>query len=55
MSSACQWDGVVDNKGMDMNGNSRQLVQEDVYVWKVHLTDIFEKTHFYIGHVSVVR
>jgi hypothetical protein len=55
MSSACKWDGVVQNQGMDMNGQSKQLVQEDVYVWKVRLTGIFEMKHNYLGHVSVVR
>ena len=55
LSSSCQWDGVVVSGGMDMGGNSRQLAQEDVYVWKVRLTDIFDKEHNYIGHVSIVR
>ena len=55
MSSACKWSGPVVNKGADLNGHSGQLAQEDVYVWKVQLTDIFDKHHFYIGHVSIVR
>ena len=55
MSSVCRWDGKVVSGGMDMSGNSRDLSQEDVYVWKVRLTDIFNKKHFYIGHVSVVK
>lgn len=29
--------------------------QEDVYVWKVHLTDVFNKKHDYIGTVTLVR
>lgn len=49
MSSACKWDAKVES------GGSNQLVQEDVYVWKVRLTDIFDKVHSYIGHVSVVK
>ncbi|MBI3501950.1 MAG: PKD domain-containing protein [Bacteroidetes bacterium] len=49
MSSACKWDSKVEG------GNSNDLVQEDVYVWKVKLTDIFDKVHEYIGHVSVVK
>ena len=49
LSSACKWDGKVEG------GGSNQLVQEDVYVWKVRLTDIFDKVHNYIGHVSVVK
>lgn len=55
LSSFCKWDGKVQNKGMDMNGSSNQLAQEDVYVWKVRLTDIFDKKHTYIGHVNIVR
>ena len=55
MSSTCKWDGIVVSGGMDMNGNSGQLAQEDVYVWKVKLTDVFDKQHNYIGHVSIVK
>ncbi len=55
MSSACKWDGVVEKGGMDMNGNSKNLAQEDVYVWKVALTDIFNKQHTYTGQVNIVR
>jgi gliding motility-associated-like protein len=43
------WDGKV--KG----GNSNAIVQEDVYVWKVVLTDVFDKKHTYVGHVSVIK
>jgi len=32
-----------------------ELVQEDTYVWKVELVDIFGKTHQFNGIVSVVR
>ncbi|MBL7891133.1 MAG: PKD domain-containing protein [Bacteroidia bacterium] len=42
------WDGKVQDK----SGN---LVQQDVYVYKIVLTDIFSTTHNYVGHVSVVR
>jgi gliding motility-associated-like protein len=55
LSSYCKWDGIVVQGGMDMGGNSRQLAQEDVYVWKIHLIDIFNKRHTYIGHVNIVR
>ena len=55
LASFCKWDGVVVKGGLDMGGNSRQLAQEDVYVWKVHLIDIFNKRHSYIGHVNIVR
>lgn len=55
MSSGCKWDGKVIPGGPDMGGNSRQPVEEDVYVWKVRLTDIFGRDHSYVGHVSVVK
>ena len=32
-----------------------EIVQEDTYVWKVVLKDIFKKEHEYHGQVSVVR
>ena len=41
------WDGHANG------GNKR--AQQDVYVWKVILTDVFGKKHQYIGHVSLVR
>ena len=55
MSAYCRWDGKVVPGGLDMNGKSREVVPEDIYVWKVRLTDIFDKPHFYIGHVSVIK
>ena len=55
LSSFCKWDGVVVQGGQDMSGNSGTMAQEDVYVWKVKLTDIFEKHHDYIGHVNIVK
>ena len=55
LSSYCKWDGVVIQGGWDMNGNSKQLIQQDVYVWKVALTDIFGRQHSYIGNVNVLR
>ncbi|MBN8701703.1 MAG: gliding motility-associated C-terminal domain-containing protein [Bacteroidetes bacterium] len=45
--TAVPWNGRVNNV--------LENVQEDVYVWKVQLTDIFGKHHNYIGHVSVIR
>jgi len=39
------WDGRI-------NG---QVVQEDVYVWKVSFYDDFNKQHDYHGTVTVVR
>jgi gliding motility-associated-like protein len=41
------WDGKVKGKG--------ELAQEDVYVWKIDLTDVFNKEHQYIGHVTVLK
>jgi PKD repeat protein len=55
LSSFCKWDGVIVQGGQDMNGASNIRAQEDVYVWKVQLTDIFKKEHTYIGHVNIVR
>jgi gliding motility-associated-like protein len=42
------WDGSVQGKGGD-------IAQIDVYVWKVALTDVFDKKHKYIGHVSLIK
>ena len=55
MSSFCKWDGKVAGGGQDMSGHENQLVQEDVYVWKVELTDVFDKKHKYIGQVNIVK
>lgn len=41
------WDGKVNNKP--------ELAQQDVYVWKIDCTDVFNKTHQYIGHVTLVK
>ena len=41
------WDGTMKGK--------QELVQKDVYVWKIDLTDVFNKEHQYIGHVTVVK
>jgi gliding motility-associated-like protein len=42
------WDGSVQGKGGD-------IAQIDTYVWKVVLTDVFNKKHKYIGHVSLIK
>jgi PKD repeat protein len=55
LASYCKWDGKVVQGGLDMGGNSRIYAQEDVYVWKVKLLDIFNKRHTYIGHVNIVK
>ena len=44
MSSSCRWDGTY-------NG---ERVEQDVYVWKVMLTDVFGKRHAYIGRVTLL-
>ncbi|MGZ6537908.1 MAG: T9SS type B sorting domain-containing protein [Bacteroidia bacterium] len=36
------------------NGGS-EIAQQDVYVWKVKLTDVFGKKHNYIGTVTLVK
>jgi gliding motility-associated-like protein len=41
------WDGKVKGKA--------ELAQEDVYVWKIDITDVFNKEHQYIGHVTLVK
>jgi len=43
-----RWDGKV-------QGKSDNICQEDVYVWKIVLKDLQEKTHKYIGHVSLIK
>lgn len=45
----CWWNGKV------RGGNSEQIVQQDVYVWKVKFTSVFKKEYNYIGTVSVVK
>lgn len=47
-SLPCQWDGTV-------KGGNNILVQKDVYVWKVHLLNVFGKTYDYIGNVTVMK
>ncbi len=42
-----KWDGKANN-GSD-------IAQMDVYVWKVELTDVFNKKHNYIGTVTLVK
>jgi len=55
LSSSCKWDGVVVAGGADMSGDSREIAQQDVYVWKVQLLDIFDKRHTYVGHVNIIK
>lgn len=35
--------------------NGDEVAQQDVYVWMVVLTNIFDKTYRYIGHVTLVK
>ena len=42
-----KWDGRA-NGGAD-------IAQQDVYVWKVKLTDVFNRKHSYIGTVTIVK
>ena len=41
------WDGRA-------NGG-KEVAQQDVYVWKVALTDVFGRSYMYIGHVSLIK
>jgi gliding motility-associated-like protein len=45
----CMWDGKV------RGGPSDAVVQEDVYVWKVKLTNVLTDIHTYVGTVTVVK
>jgi gliding motility-associated-like protein len=42
-------------KGWNGTYRSEEVVQEDVYVWKVELKDVFGKSHEYNGHISVIK
>ncbi len=44
----CLWDGKV-------KGGNNELVQEDVYVYKIKFISVFKKEYTYIGNVNVVR
>jgi gliding motility-associated-like protein len=44
---ASKWDGKANH--------GAEEAQQDVYVWKVKLTDVFNKIHTYIGTVTIVR
>lgn len=50
------WQTTDMNQGWDCKVlNKRNLVQEDVYVWKAIVVDVFDKKHEYVGHVTVIR
>jgi gliding motility-associated-like protein len=42
------WDGKV-------QGGSGKLCQQDVYVWRVNIVDVYNKKHQLVGHVTIVR
>lgn len=42
------WDGETKGSGGDIS-------KQDVYTWKAQVTDVFNKTHNMVGHVSVIR
>jgi gliding motility-associated-like protein len=42
------WNGTV-------AGKSGKICQEDVYVWKAVVVDVFDKRHKFIGHVTLIR
>jgi gliding motility-associated-like protein len=42
------WDGKV-------AGKSGEIVQQDVYVWKATVVDVFGRKHKFIGDVSVIK
>jgi PKD repeat protein len=44
------WNGSVNN-----GVNGEKTAQEDVYVWKIRLKDVFGFSHNYIGIVSLIR
>ena len=39
------WDGVYHGK----------LSQDDAYIWKINVTDVFSKAHEYTGHVTLIK
>lgn len=45
--TTAQWDGKANH--------GSEVAQQDVYVWKVKLTDVFSKKHNYIGTVTLVK
>ncbi len=44
------------SKGWDGKANNgSEFAQQDVYVWKVELTDLFNSAHHYIGSVTIIK
>lgn len=46
MASLCQWDGKVGGK---------QSSQNDVYIYKVQLVDVYDQPHSYTGRVNLLH
>lgn len=46
-ASSKPWDGKANN--------GEEAAQQDVYVWKVQLKDVFKKRHNYVGTVTIVK
>jgi gliding motility-associated-like protein len=48
----------TDQPGVDWDGHAnggKLMAQEDTYVWRVLLTDVFNKEHRYIGKVTLIK
>jgi len=43
------WNGKV------QNGASGAMCQEDTYVWLIVVEDVFDKSHRYVGRVSIIK
>jgi|GEM_PF-440766 len=43
------------NKGWDGKLKNGQAAEDNVYVWKVELLDLFKHYHEFVGHVSLIR
>ncbi len=39
------WDGVYQGR----------LSQDDIYIWKINVVDVFSKAHEYTGHVTLIK
>ena len=43
------------NKGWDGKLKNGQAAEDNIYVWKVELYDLFKHYHEFVGHVSLIR
>ncbi|MBI2269580.1 MAG: gliding motility-associated C-terminal domain-containing protein [Bacteroidetes bacterium] len=49
---------VTESLNLDWDGRAnhgQEVAQQDVYVWKVDLIDVFYREHKYVGHVTLVK